>query len=136
MRTGSDSLQQLLSYSLPPEQIALYPAKPRESARLLCVNRGTQSLQDSSVGEIQKILSKNDLLVFNNSKVIPARLICSQNRTELLLLEETSPAGGPPWAHPPNASLPERTFSQTPSKDLHPLPPCSGSIKPSPGASW
>ena len=84
-------LQALLSYCLPPDQIASQPANPRDSARLLLLHRHSQSFQDHHVRDLPNLLQKNDLLILNNSKVIPARLICSQNRTELLLLEETSP---------------------------------------------
>lgn len=85
------SLTALFSYSLPPDRIATQPAKPRDSARLLLLHRDSQSFQDHYVRDLPNLLEKNDLLILNNSKVIPARLICSQNRTELLLLEETSP---------------------------------------------
>jgi len=90
-RTNPTSLEKLLSYTLPPEQIALSPANPRDSARLLFIQRDTQVLQDQSVKELPNLLKADDLLIFNNSKVIPARIICSRNRTELLLLEETRP---------------------------------------------
>jgi len=90
-RTDSSALADLLSYHLPPEQIALSPASPRESARLLTIDLSTQRLDDKQVKDIQNLLRPDDLLVLNNSKVIPARIVCSQNKTELLLLEETSP---------------------------------------------
>jgi S-adenosylmethionine:tRNA ribosyltransferase-isomerase len=85
------ALDSLLAYHLPPDQIATEPVRPRDSARLLLVQRESQSLSDHLIRDLPNLLSPKDLLVFNNSKVIPARLICSQNRTELLLLEETSP---------------------------------------------
>ena len=92
-QTGSQpsSLTSLLSYSLPPEQIATHPATPRDGARLLFLRRDRESIQDHIVRDLPSLLRPEDLLVFNNSKVIPARIICSKNRTELLLLEETSP---------------------------------------------
>lgn len=71
--------------------MATRPAKPRDSARLLVIQRKSQIFQDQLVKDLSQFLSPDDLLVFNNSKVIPARLICSRNRTEILLLEETSP---------------------------------------------
>jgi S-adenosylmethionine:tRNA ribosyltransferase-isomerase len=85
------ALSSLLAYTLPSSQIATQPANPRDSARLLFLDRTSQSLRDLQVRDLPSLLPPNDLLVLNNSKVIPARLICSQNRTELLLLEETSP---------------------------------------------
>ena len=91
MSNSLPSLSSLLSYHLPSAQIALSPASPRDSARLLFLNRSTQTIQDHHVADLSSLLKKDDLLILNNSKVIPARLICSRNRTELLLLEETSP---------------------------------------------
>lgn len=81
----------MLSYSLPPAQIATSPAQPRDAARLLYIDRNSHLFQDHVVRNLSGLLKKNDLLVLNDSKVIPARLICSANRAELLLLEETSP---------------------------------------------
>ena len=92
-QTGSSPspLGDLLSYVLPPDLIATHPANPRDSARLLLVNRDTGRWEDRQIRDLPAILSPRDLLVLNDSRVIPARLICSRNRTELLLLEETSP---------------------------------------------
>ena len=91
MRSSQNDLEKLLSYTLPPEQIALSPADPRDSARLLFIQRDTQVIHDHTVKDLPDLLRPDDLLIFNNSKVIPARIICSHNRSELLLLEETSP---------------------------------------------
>jgi len=91
MGSGSAALQSLLSYHLPPEQIATTPASPRDSARLLLVKKKSQVVHDYTVKDLPSLLTPQDLLIFNNSKVIPARIICSRNRAELLLLEETSP---------------------------------------------
>jgi len=85
------ALQALLSYTLDPLHIATEPANPRDSARLLWVDKSSQSFHHQYIRDLPTLLQKNDLLVLNNSKVIPARIICSQNKTELLLLEETSP---------------------------------------------
>lgn len=84
-------MEALLSYSLPPHRIATAPACPRDAARLLVVQRESQVFDDLRIKDLPSLLSAQDLLVFNNSKVIPARLICSRNRAELLLLEETRP---------------------------------------------
>ena len=80
------ALQELLSISIPPDRIATTPAYPRDSARLLHIDRATGVMTDRTIRDLPDLLSPKDLLVLNNSKVIPARLICSQNRTELLLL--------------------------------------------------
>ena len=58
-------------FVLPEERIALRPAEPRESARLLCVG---ESLTDHTVGDLPDVLQPGDLLVLNDTKVIPAAL--------------------------------------------------------------
>lgn len=60
-------------FELPPENIALRPAVPRESARLLLVKPG-EALTDHTVGALPDLLEPGDLLVFNDTKVIPAAL--------------------------------------------------------------
>jgi S-adenosylmethionine:tRNA ribosyltransferase-isomerase len=58
-------------FELPPDRIALRPAVPRESARLLVVG---DSLADLTVADLPGQLRRGDVLVFNNTKVIPAAL--------------------------------------------------------------
>lgn len=62
------------SFDLPIELIAKYPSKVRTECRLLELNGNTGELFDKSFVNILDLLSPNDLLVFNNTKVIPARL--------------------------------------------------------------
>jgi S-adenosylmethionine:tRNA ribosyltransferase-isomerase len=59
-------------FELPPERIALRPARPRDSARLLSV-RGP-SISDRQVLDLPQLLEPGDVLVFNDTKVIPAQL--------------------------------------------------------------
>jgi S-adenosylmethionine:tRNA ribosyltransferase-isomerase len=59
-------------FDLPPERIALRPARPRDSARLLVVD-GTE-VSDHEVLELPELLRAGDVLVFNDTKVIPAQL--------------------------------------------------------------
>jgi S-adenosylmethionine:tRNA ribosyltransferase-isomerase len=87
----------LFDYDLPPERIALRPASPRDSARMLVVGENG-SLAHAHVRELPEILHKGDLLVVNDSKVIPARLhgkkIAPDSRgpvVELLLHRRTAP---------------------------------------------
>ena len=115
-------LQALLSYCLPPDQIATQPANPRDSARLLLLHRNSQSFQDHYVKDLPSLLQKDDLLILNNSRVIPARLICSRNRTELLLLEETSPGWWTALGTPAKRLIPGTDLSPDP---LHGPPPAS-----------
>jgi S-adenosylmethionine:tRNA ribosyltransferase-isomerase len=62
----------LFDFELPPERIALRPARPRDSARLLEV-RGPK-ISDHGVLELPDLLQPGDVLVFNDTKVIPAQL--------------------------------------------------------------
>jgi len=89
--SNPSALECLLAYALPPDLLATTPANPRDSARLLLVQKRSQVLHDYTVKDLPSLVSREDLFIFNNSKVIPARIVCSQNRAELLLLEETSP---------------------------------------------
>ena len=63
----------LFDFDLPDERIALRPAVPRDSARMLRVG-ADGSLQDLSVSDLADLLEPGDALVFNDTKVIPAQL--------------------------------------------------------------
>jgi S-adenosylmethionine:tRNA ribosyltransferase-isomerase len=63
----------LFDFDLPEERIALRPAEPRDSARLLVVRPG-EGLADRTVRDLPDLLMPGDALVFNDTKVIPARL--------------------------------------------------------------
>jgi S-adenosylmethionine:tRNA ribosyltransferase-isomerase len=63
----------LFDFDLPPESIALRPASPRDSARLLLVS-GDGPSQDRIVRDLPALLRAGDVLVFNDTKVIPAQL--------------------------------------------------------------
>jgi S-adenosylmethionine:tRNA ribosyltransferase-isomerase len=62
----------LFDFSLPPERIALRPARPRDAARLLVVRPG--SLEDRVVRDLPDLLQPGDQLVVNDTRVIPASL--------------------------------------------------------------
>jgi S-adenosylmethionine:tRNA ribosyltransferase-isomerase len=59
-------------FALPPDRIALRPASPRDSARLLVVR--SDGLEDRAVGDLPGLLRPGDVLVFNDTRVIPAQL--------------------------------------------------------------
>lgn len=59
-------------YALPPERIAQEPARPRDSARLLVVGR--DRLEDRCVADLPELLRPGDLMVVNDTRVIPAQL--------------------------------------------------------------
>ncbi|HEY7906698.1 MAG TPA: tRNA preQ1(34) S-adenosylmethionine ribosyltransferase-isomerase QueA [Wenzhouxiangella sp.] len=62
------------NYTLPDELIAQYPLPNRSDSRMLVVDRDRDDLVDSSVKKLTDYLLPGDLLVFNNTRVIPARL--------------------------------------------------------------
>lgn len=63
----------LFDFELPPERIALRPARPRDAARMLVV-RGEGGFGDLTVRDLPRVLRAGDVLVFNDTKVIPAQL--------------------------------------------------------------
>jgi S-adenosylmethionine:tRNA ribosyltransferase-isomerase len=63
----------LFDFALPPERIALRPASPRDSARLLLVD-GRGGMADRGVMDLPGLLRAGDCLVFNDTRVIPAQL--------------------------------------------------------------
>jgi S-adenosylmethionine:tRNA ribosyltransferase-isomerase len=64
---------ELFDFELPPERIALRPAAPRDSARLLLIGAGGR-LADHVVRDLPGLLRPGDMLVFNDTRVIPAQL--------------------------------------------------------------
>lgn len=79
-------------YDLPEELIAQTPAEPRNSSRMMCVDRKTGEISHDRFYNLCDKLKKGDLLVMNDSRVIPARLygekIGNQTFIEFLLLEQ------------------------------------------------
>lgn len=61
-------------YQLPTELIATHPVEPRDSAKLLVLDKNSGAIKDAVFSDLTTYLKKGDILVFNNSKVIPARL--------------------------------------------------------------
>ena len=65
----------LFDFDLPPERIALRPVVPRDAARLLVVEPGAKpQLADRTIGDLPRLLQPGDLLIVNDTRVIPARL--------------------------------------------------------------
>jgi len=63
------------SYDLPPELVAQFPPEERGSSRLLVLDRRTGGVAHAAVTDIPQFLKPGDLVVFNDTKVFPARLI-------------------------------------------------------------
>ena len=68
-------------YQLPKELIAKYPAQPRDSCRLMVLNRKDKTIEHRVFRDIIDYLRPGDALVLNNTKVIPARLIGKKEKT-------------------------------------------------------
>ena len=79
-------------YDLPKEQIAQEPVSPRDAARFMIMHRDSDKLEHRIFRDLPEYLQPGDLLVVNNSKVLPARIIGTKQPTgavcELLLLRQ------------------------------------------------
>jgi S-adenosylmethionine:tRNA ribosyltransferase-isomerase len=85
-------------YDLPEALIAQVPAESRDNARLLLIERSPKALCDNRFSDLHRLLKPGDLLVANNTKVVPARIFGhkeSGGEVEILILEH------------PNADVPE-----------------------------
>ncbi len=82
-------------YPLPRELVAQTPLEPRDNSRLLVLDRARDTLAHHTFHDLPGLLHKDDLLVFNDSRVLPARLhgrrAGTGGRVELLLLRREEP---------------------------------------------
>lgn len=91
-------------FELPPELIAQFPAARRDQSRLLLVGAGGRVTGETVFAELPGLLRAGDLLVLNESRVLPARLWCRRQdtggRVEILLVEPNDDprSGGAPGA--------------------------------------
>ncbi len=80
-----------LDYPLPKEKMALFPNQDRPAAKLLCVDRANGVCSHRIFRDLPQLLKPTDLLVLNNTKVLPARLFGRKptgGKVEALLLKE------------------------------------------------
>ncbi len=80
-----------LNYPLPKEKIALFPTKDRPAAKLLCVDRASGGCLHKIFRDLPELLKPTDLLVLNNTRVLPARLFGKRStggKGEALLLKD------------------------------------------------
>jgi len=79
-------------FDLPKDLIAKYPAQNRDESRMMVVNRETGSIEHKVFKDIVNYVSDKDVMVFNNTKVFPARLYGNKEKTgaqiEVFLLRE------------------------------------------------
>jgi S-adenosylmethionine:tRNA ribosyltransferase-isomerase len=75
-----------LDYELPPELVAQHPAEPRDASRLLVYERATGKVRHRSFSELPEELT-DELVVVNDTRVVPARIPLASPKGEVLLLE-------------------------------------------------
>ena len=101
-------------YQLPQELIAQTPVEPRDSSRLMVVPTGDKPLQHRVFSDLPELLHRGDVLVFNDSKVVPARLYgrrkASGGRVELLLLGRHASGSWRALVRPGRRMLPGTEF--------------------------
>jgi S-adenosylmethionine:tRNA ribosyltransferase-isomerase len=79
-------------FDLPPELIAQHPARPRDAARLLVLR--TDGVEDGSVRDLPALLEPGDVMVVNDTRVIPARLRARRGEARVELLLNRAEGGG------------------------------------------
>ena len=88
MRTGD------FDYTLPPELIAQSPIEPRDNSRLMVLDRANRAIRHEHFYQLPGLLQPGDVLVFNDTRVIPARLYAQKDtgaKLEVLLLQKLGP---------------------------------------------
>ncbi len=96
-------------YALPPELIAHHPAQPRDHSRLMIVNRKAQTIAHDHFYNLSKYLTSSDTLVFNKTKVFPARLFARKTtggRVEILLIRYDTAS----WEYISHPGIKEGTY--------------------------
>ena len=86
----------LFDYHLPKELIAQKPARPRDHSRLLILDRAKNKIAHKHFYDLPDILTDNDVLVVNQTKVFPARLYGKKKtggKVEVLLTQRLNPSG-------------------------------------------
>ena len=80
-------------YNLPPEKIAQTPVEPRHASRLLVLERSSGKIEHARFWEIGNFLDPGDLLVINQTRVIPARMYALKDtggKIEILLINKNA----------------------------------------------
>ena len=72
-------------YNLPGTYIAKYPAKPRDSSKLMVLNRAEKSIETKKFSDVIDYMSRGDVLVVNETKVMQARLFGKKERTNAII---------------------------------------------------
>jgi S-adenosylmethionine:tRNA ribosyltransferase-isomerase len=98
-------------YQLPDELIARYPAKRRDESKLMLLERSTQQISHLSFRDFVELTRPEELIVLNNTKVIPARIRFADRNAEMLLLEQIDPSTWRCLVRPGKSFSLGRTFS-------------------------
>jgi len=105
-------------YQLPEELIAQYPCDPRDSSRLLIVERSTGKITEKPFRVIEEMVHAGDSLVFNDTRVIPARLVGkkkSGGRAEVFLVRRHADASWDALVRPGKKLQPGATIVFSPA---------------------
>ena len=78
-------------YDLPRELIAQRPLERREDSRMMVLNRDTQAIEHRQFHELKMLLQPGDLLVLNDTRVLPARRFSNDGTIEFLFLDQIEP---------------------------------------------
>jgi S-adenosylmethionine:tRNA ribosyltransferase-isomerase len=98
-----------LDYELPPELIAQHPAERRDASRLLVYERETGAVRHRTFAELPAEL-RGELVVVNDTKVVPARIPIDSPRGEVLLLERLEDGTWEALARPTRRLRPRRRY--------------------------
>jgi S-adenosylmethionine:tRNA ribosyltransferase-isomerase len=79
-------------YALPEELIAQRPLERRDESRMMVLHRRDQRIEHRKFAELSEFLSRDDLLVLNNTRVLAARRFSDDDRIEFLFLEQLGPS--------------------------------------------
>lgn len=119
-QTNTELRLSQFDYDLPPELIAQTPLEQRDASRLMVVDRTTDSITHQTIRDLPRWLHSGDLLVVNNTRVIPARIFATKKasggRVELLLLHR-DPSGMWTCLAKPSKSLRAGVVLHVASKD-------------------
>ena len=69
------------SYELPDELLAEYPSELRDEARLMVLNRKDETIEHKRFKDLVNYFDDGDIMIFNNTKVFPARLFGNKEKT-------------------------------------------------------
>ncbi|MFC1657781.1 tRNA preQ1(34) S-adenosylmethionine ribosyltransferase-isomerase QueA [Candidatus Omnitrophota bacterium] len=121
-------------FSLPRQLIAQEPVAHRDESRILLINRKKKSLQEAVFKDIVKSIKRSDLLVLNNTRVLPAKLFARRKtggKLEILLLKEKDPETWEALVKPAKKALPGEKISFAEgrfSAEIQAKTPCGGRL--------